>query len=67
MDPVTIAAIVSAGLPLIMKLVDLGKLFIKGTVEKLTLPEVQTEIDKIMKRTADQDAEEWAAAGGKPA
>jgi len=66
MDPVTIAAIISAGLPLIMKLVDLAKLFVTGTVAKLTLPEVQAEIDRIMKRTADQDAEEWEAAGGKP-
>jgi len=59
-------ALVSAGLPLVGQLVALGQLFFEAQTKALTLPEVQTEIAKILKRSTEMDAALDAEAGIKP-
>ena len=59
-------ALVSAGLPLVGQLVSLAQLFFDAQTKALTLPEVQTEIAKILKRSTETDEELDTLAGIKP-
>jgi len=61
-----ITAILSAGIPLVEKLVALGALFVKAKVKGLTLPEVESEIQSIMNRSSSLDEQENRAAGITP-
>jgi hypothetical protein len=63
MDITIIAAIASAIGTLLDKLPKLLELFKKAQVDKLTLEEINVEIDKILERRKVQDEEVWDAAG----
>ncbi len=64
MDPI-LTAILGAGLPILTQLIELGRLLISSNEKGLSLAEVQVEIDKIIKRSSSDTAEENAAAGIK--
>ena len=58
-----VTALISAGIPLLSQVLQLGSLFIKARVKGLSLTEVEEEIARIVNRSGNLDDEENQAAG----
>ncbi len=58
-----VSALISAGIPLLSQVLQLGSLFIEAKVKGLSLAEVEEEIARITGRSSNLDETENKAAG----